>query len=208
MFDGFDEKRLLAMSAQEKRWLDNVKKAFAEADAAMERGEPEDRCLEELFKAVDTAKTLRRSLRGEDVSPIENKKRFIHFLGLEIPAAQPGSSQFELQETESGQLRKFTLGEIIYSVRCKIHENENLNVAENVDYHILIDWSVRHPAYFAGVKDGVAIFNGFFIWNRLREVLAKFITGIDAMVAFAEGRPFSIGIRPKLGSIQPERRSR
>jgi hypothetical protein len=110
MFDGYDGQRLLAMTDREKRWLDNVKKAFYESDRALQSGNPEDRCLEELFKAVDTAKTLRLSLRGEDVSPCDNKKRFIEFLGVGIPAARPGVSEFELLVRETNALHKFTLG--------------------------------------------------------------------------------------------------
>src|SRR5271157_3196283 len=62
------EHRVAAMTGQEKRWLDNVRKDFHESDTVLQAGTPQDRCLEELFKAVDTAKTLRRSLRGEDTS--------------------------------------------------------------------------------------------------------------------------------------------
>jgi hypothetical protein len=208
MFDGFDEQRVAAMTSQEHRWFDNVKKAFYESDDAIKNGTPEDRCLEELFKAVDTAKTLRRSLRGEDTSHRDNRKRFIEFLGLEIPIARTGSSEFELRETESGQLRKFTFGEIVYAIRCKVHENENLNIAEDVDYHILLDWTIPHPSIFAHVIDGQFVCNGYFLWNRLREVLSKFITCLDTMIAFANNASsFSISIRPRIGSIMPDKKN-
>jgi hypothetical protein len=137
MFDGIDEQRLVAMTDQERRWLDNVKKAFADADKALQSSTPEDGCLEALFKGIDTAKTLRRSLRGEDTSGRDNKARFIEFVGLEIPAAQPGSSGFMIPD-ESGTLRHRTLGEVLYLARCKIHENENLDAAEQVSYPILL----------------------------------------------------------------------
>lgn len=208
MFDGIDEGRVLNMTAGEKRWLDNTKKAFHESDRALQSGTPEDRCLEELFKAVDTAKTLRRSLRGEPVSHRENKNRFIEFLGLEIPMARPGQSKFELRQTESGKLQEFTFGEIVYAIRCMVHENENLNAAEIVDYHILLDWSVRNPAFFAVVKDGKFVCNGFFLWNRLREVLSKFITAIEATITFDQDGSFSMTIRPEVGSIRPQRQKR
>jgi hypothetical protein len=209
MFEGYDDNRLLAMTDRERRWLDNIKKAFHESDRALQSGRPEDRCLEELFKGIDTAKTLRRSLRGEDTSSRDNKKRFVEFLGLEIPAAQPGGSEIELLERDSGKMRKYTLGEIIYSIRCMVHENENLNVAEAVDYHILLDWSVRNPIAAAVVRDGTIVCNGYFIWNRLREILSKFITGIEGMIAFATNpRSFSVSIEPDIGSIIPIRRAR
>lgn len=209
MFQGFDEQRLLAMTDKERRWLDNVKKAFFESDLALKNDTPEDRCLEELLKAIDTTKTLRRSLRGEDCSARKNKKRFVEFLGLEIPAARPGGLELELFDRETGQLRKFTFGEIVYAIRCMIHENENLNAAEAIDYHVLLDWSVRSPAAFAEVRNGTFVCNGYFLWNRLREVLAKFITGIEAMIAFAKDPSFfSMTCQPDIGSIRPLRKKR
>ena len=207
MFEGIGDSRVLSMTDQEKRWFDNVKKAFHDSDLAMQNGMAEDRCLQELFKAIDTAKTLRRSLRGEDTSHPKNKERFIDFLALEVPAFRPDGGKIELSDRATGQLRVYTLGEIVYDMRCMVHENENLNAAEDVDYHILLDWSVRNPQLVAELKDGRFVFNGFFLWNRLREVLSKFITGIQSMIDLAEKRSFSIGIRPDLGSIKPQRRT-
>lgn len=204
MFDGFDGARILAMTDQEKRWLDNIKKAFADADKSLQSSAPEDGCLESLFKGIDTAKTLRRSLRGEDTSGRENRARFIEFLGLEIPAAQSGAQGFPIPD-EKGVMQSRTLGEVLYLARCKIHENENLNAAEEVHYPILFEW--RQLGQVGAVfKDGRLRINGYFIANRLREVLAKFVSGIEGMIAFAERRSFSIGIRPPLGSIQPQKR--
>lgn len=209
MFEGIDEDRYANMTDQELRWFDNIKKAFNHSDEALQSGQAEDRCLEELFKAVDTAKTLRRSLRGEDTSHGKNRERFISFLGLEIPAARPGGSEFELRKKSSGEVRKYTLGEIIYDVRCMIHENENLNAAEDVDYHILLDWSHQKPLVPAELRDGTFICSGGFIWNRLREVLAKFITVIDSRIAMANNASsFSVSINPELSSIVPERKPR
>lgn len=80
MFADITLDRLLAMSEQELRWFENVKKAFYESDRAYAEGRPQDHCFPELCKAVDTAKTLRRSLRNEDTSCRDNKKRFVEFL--------------------------------------------------------------------------------------------------------------------------------
>jgi hypothetical protein len=207
MFDGIETDRLLAMNDREQRWFDNMKKAFHHSDQALQSGSPEDECLAELFKAIDIAKTLRRSLRGEDVSHHQNKQRFIDFLGLEIPMARPGESEWELT-LKTGGTKKYHFGEIVYDIRCMIHENENLNAAEDVDYHILLDWSQPHPYIFANQINGTFVCNGYFLWNRLRQVMAKFITGIDGMISFATNRSFSITIEPEMGSITPERRPR
>lgn len=209
MFEGIDEQRYSNMTKQELRWFDNIKKAFYHSDEALQSGHPEDGCLAELFKAVDTAKTLRRSLRGEDVSHAENRKRFIEFLGLAIPAARPGGSQFELRNRRTGARRKYTLGDVIYEFRCMIHENENLNVAEDIDHHILLDWSHPNPEIPVHIRDETIVCNGYFLWNRLREVMAKFITVIDARIAIAgNASSFRITTRPEFGSVVPERRGR
>lgn len=204
MFDGIDEQRVLGMKDQEKRLLDNIKKAFHESDKAVEGRVPEHRSLEELFKAIDTAKTLRRSLRGEDISHKDNKKRFIAFLGLEIPMCRTDGYKTPLRDVTTGETKEYTFGEIVYAIRCKVHENENLNAAEGVEYHILLDWSVPDRFYFPGVRDGRFYCNGWFLWHRLREVLAKFITCIEDMVTLAKEGRSSASIQPKLGSIRPD----
>jgi hypothetical protein len=206
MFKDIDYIRILSMTDQEKRWFDNVKKAFYDSDVAMQSGIAEDKCLEELFKGIDTAKTLRRSLRGEDVSSRDNKKRFIEFLALTVPAFRPDMRKIELRLRNTGELRPYTLGEIVYAIRCMVHENENLNAKEDVDYHILLDWSARNPQFFAELKDGQYVINGFFQWERLRQMLSTFITIIQSKIDFAEKGTFSISISPDIGSIKPQRR--
>ena len=205
MFERISEKSVLEMTAQQKRWLDNIKKAFYESDRAFQSGVPEDRCLEELFKAIDTAKTLRRSLRGEDISTKDNKKYFIEFLGLEIPCFRSSESRFELRVKRSGELKEYTFADIVYDIRCMVHENENLNAEEGIDYHILLDWSADNPLNFAEVRDGQITLNAQFLSQRLREVLAKFITGIESKITQATQGYFSISIRPDIGSVRPEK---
>jgi hypothetical protein len=207
MFDGIDNQRVLRMTKREKRWLDNVRKAFYASDTALQTGTHEDRSLEELFKAIDTAKTLRRSLQGKRVSSKDNKKLFIDFLGLEVPCFRPGEFEIELRHARTGKLCKYSFGEIVYDIRCMIHENENLSAAEGVDYHVLLDWSGRSPL-LAEVRGGQIVVNGFLLWSRLREVLAKFITIIEAVIETAEKGSGSAGIRPALGSIRPPARKR
>jgi len=202
MFDGIENDRLLAMSDQERRWFDNIKKAFGDADEAILSGKPQDRCMEELCKAVDTAKTLRRSLRGDGVTKDSNKKLFTDFLYLEIPRpAEEGKGRVKLIDARSGKPVEYSIVELVYAIRCMIHENENLNAAERPDYHVQLDWNTQGP-YFGVLENGRLLLNARFIVNRLREVLAKFITGLDGMMAFAEGRDFAIGIRPPMGSIR------
>lgn len=208
MFDGISDERILKMSMRERRWLDNLKKAFQQSDLSFQTGMPEDRCLEEIFKGIDTAKTLWRSLRGMEISRKNNKKQFLEFVGLEVPFVREDKKIFELLDQRSGKVVQHSFGDVIYDIRCMTHENENLNAAEDVDYHVLLDWSVRHPKYFAVVESNRIKCNGYFLWNRLREILATFITGIDATFDIAEGRSFSLNCRPSLGSIRSSRHGR
>jgi hypothetical protein len=86
-----------------------------------------------------------------------------------------------------------------------VHENENLNAAESPMYHIQLDWTM-HPndrCGFVKFSDHVKV-NAHFLWKRMREILAKFITSIDGIVDFSEGRSVSLRIDPEICSIKPE----
>jgi hypothetical protein len=219
MFAEITPDRLLAMSEQELRWFDNVKKAFHESDIAYTEGRAQDRCFPELCKAVDTGKTLRRALRGEDVSPRDNKKRFVEFLNFELPSPKSGRPvqvhlvdartgrpvQVHLVHAHSGRPVTYSFAELVYDIRCMVHENENLNAAEAPNYHILLDWSQPHGGFFGSIAAGRLTCNGHMVWRRLREILAKFITGIDGMISWATKRSFSITGAPPLGSVRPRR---
>ncbi len=229
MFSRIPQERYGRLSPQEERLLDNVKKAFRDSDMFYTQGRPQD-CLEPMCKAIDTAKTLRRSLRGEDTSSSLNRARFTEFIDLEVPAPGSGGLQVTLLDTRTGQPRDYSFSGLIYAIRCMMHENENLNAAERPDYHILLDWgqlpgwpaatpgsvsgsvqdlslrtsTVCPPGVAGVINSGRITINGHFIWGRLREVMAKFVTGIDAMIALAKGADsFSISIHPPLGSVRP-----
>lgn len=45
MLDGVSDKRIQAMSPQERRWLENAKKAFLAIDEAFCSSAPQDECL-------------------------------------------------------------------------------------------------------------------------------------------------------------------
>lgn len=204
MFEGFDEKRAANMTSQEQRWFDNVKKAFYESDLAYSKGKPEDRCFAELCKAVDTAKTLRRSLRGEDTSSKYNKTRFIEFLSFEIPTETPNSFYVNLIDARTGEEHAYSFPALLYAIRCMVHENENLNVAERPDYHIQVDWSKPYSGGFGEIYGNERIvLNGHSVWKRFRQILAKFITGLDGMIESERTGNFSITIAPPLLSIRP-----
>lgn len=204
MFDKIDESRIRGMTAAERRLFDNVKKAFQDGDLLVQSGTPED-AISELLKAIDAAKTLRRSLRGDAASHGHNKDRFIEFLGLEVPCWRPRTPTYTLRNLTTGKDEVLTFGEIVYQVRCMVHENENLNAAEGVDHHILLDWSTPNSVYTVRVENGRFVCNGHVLWTRLREVLFKFITGIDGRIDLGVTGKCSMTVEPPLGTIGPVR---
>lgn len=205
MLEDVWEQRIVDMSEQEKRWFNNIKKSFYESDMAFKSGHPEDRCFVALCQAIDTAKTLRRSLRGESTDGNKNRQRFIEFLNLEIPESM---NKIELFDSRKQKAVPFSLVEMIYDIRCiMIHENENLNHAEKPEYHFHLDWSKGQESHILGriTEDRRVILNAQVVWNRIREILLKFISWIDSVFALHNGQSsFHIGIDFPLGSIRPD----
>src|SRR5260370_2239915 len=140
MFSGIQQERFGRLTAQEERLLDNVKKAFHDSDELYRQGRPED-CVLPMCNAIDAAKTLRRSLRGEDTSSKDNGRRFKEFVNLEVPVPAAGALQVDLVDTDTSKTRAYSFSDLVYAIRCKRHENENLDHAERPDYHILLDWA-------------------------------------------------------------------
>jgi hypothetical protein len=205
MFNGILEDRLLNMTDQERRWLNNVKRALYDSDQSLLSGNPQEHCMEELCKGLDAAKTLRRSLRGEDISPKHHKQRFLEFVHLDVPAPTNGKNEMALFDARSNKVEMYSFGKLVYAIRCMaIHENENLDASERPDYHIRLDWNMCAPQQWLGIiEDGKVTLNARTMSQRLREILAKFITGIEGMIGFAEGRGFKTTVDPPLGSIRP-----
>lgn len=102
MFEGIEFTGFGPLTDQQQRWLNNVKKAFHESDSAYVAGHPEDRCIEEFCKAIDTAKTLLRSLKGLDTSPVQNKERFIEFLSTELPSPEANGVNIQVTDFRTG----------------------------------------------------------------------------------------------------------
>lgn len=202
MFDDMEPTRLTKMSEQELRWFENIKKAIFDADTAYRSGKPENRCFEEICKAIDTAKTLRRSLLGLNATTHNNKQLFIEFLDFELPSPARGGMNLQLTDARSGQAVRYSFSSLIYAIRCMIHENENLNAAEQPDYHVLLDWTQSPHDRCSGILgNGTVTLNARMIWLRTREVVAKFVVGIEAMIAIQKEQSFSRNF--DLGSIRP-----
>lgn len=213
MLQGIEIERCAQMTDQEVRLFENVKKAFCESDTLYAAGRPQD-CMEPMCKAIDTAKTLRRSLRGEDTSYKEQGRRFKDFIDLEVPGPESGGLNIVLHDARTGEPRAYSFSSLVYAIRCMVHENENLNATEKPDYHILLEWPANpdlNAALYASTMgimgNGRITCYGPLVWGRLRQMMAKFITGMDSMIAWANGADkYCISIKPPLGSIRPKNR--
>jgi hypothetical protein len=205
MLEGVTEDRIKHMTANEVRWLDNIKKAFLESDEEFRSGKPEDRCLEELFKAIDTATTLQRSLQGKGTSSKNNAKRFADFLYEEVPRPEANGLKLELSHARNQTKKTYGFAELVYEIRCMIHENENLNVAEGANYHVLLDWKSGDSGVAVRVANGRAIVNGRFLWGCLRQMLSKFITLVDSIHTLPETGRVGARIDVPLESVRPDR---
>ena len=205
MSEGVTQERFLAMTDREKRWLDNIKKAIFDSDQAYVNGEKRDRCFPELCKAIDTAKTLNRSLRGDDVSHVANKARFLEFFGGVSPD-DGGYQSGEVIDSRRGNSVQYTLGELVYAIRCMIHENENLDAEDQPDYHVLLNWTGpwhHHHQIVSQYGDETIEVNAELLLGHVRSRVAGFVTQVDSAIAVAETGQFHVNHDPPLGSIRP-----
>lgn len=209
MFEGIEGPRLLAMLPQERRWLDNLKKAFHESDSAYVDGRAEDDAYPAMVKAIDVAAKLRRSLQipaanWQPPSTGNNKAHFVAFLHTEIPSPDNGGLALQLIDARTGMITSYGYAELMYAIRCMIHENENLNADEQPGYHVVLDWSMPREHFGGELCDGRITLNAQMFWWRLREVLAKFVLGMEMMMAFSRGDTH-LGIHgdPPLKSVHP-----
>lgn len=94
------------------------------------------------------------------------------------------------------------------SLRGTMHgsRKRELDEREPADYHIKMRWTDHREVFVCAHNGGVIVINGRLLWRRLREILAKFITGIAALEAMAVNKGFSVTISPDRGTIQPQSR--
>lgn len=211
MFAGITPERVAAMTAKERRWLDNARKAFHDSDMLYQAGRPEDGSIQLLCIGVELAMKLRTSLADETVATKQSRKNFVGFVDLEIPRPEDGGLAIEIavKDDATGELVPMSFARLLYEVRCAYaHEYDNLDAAECPQHRLTIDWSGSLGPFFGRmVGEERFVINGQQLWQRLRELLAKFLTGIAGFECFASHRPFSITGSPALGTIRNAKRS-
>lgn len=211
MFTGIKPERVAAMTAQERRWLDNARKAFHDSDMLYQAGCPEDGSIQLLCIGVELAMKIRTSLSGEAVTTKHSRTNFVGFVDLDIPRPEDGGLAIEIavKDDATGEFVPMSFARLLYEVRCAYaHEYENLDAAECPGHRITIDWSgALGPLFGRMVGEEHFVINGQQLWQRLRELLAKFLTGIAGYECLASRQSFSITVSPALGEIRNAKRS-
>ncbi|MEQ1828249.1 MAG: hypothetical protein ABL921_19980 [Pirellula sp.] len=179
-----DQKRITAMHKNELRLASNFRKAIYDSDIAFQSNRRVDDAFPGICKAVDVGSRLYATLQVQagtsDVNLSgSNKHRFISFFHAEIPDSDENGISVVLMDSRTSKMEHYSMGKIAYAIRCMIHENENLNVAEKPDYHILLDWSMRGDNLFGHLKDNRLVLNARLIWMRIREMLVKFLLVLE-----------------------------
>lgn len=209
LLDGIDPPRLMSMVPQEHRWLSNLKKALYDCDTALVEGRAANRAFPEICNAIDVAATLHLSL----LTPVENwqppphsknKNKYVAFIHLEVPDRDNNGLNVALIDARSNKPIQYNYGELLYAIRCMVHENENLSADENPDYHVTLDWNMHENGRFAVMRDGRITCNARALLSRTRDVLVSFIQGIDLYMGIERGdTSFHLGPAP-LQSIHPK----
>jgi hypothetical protein len=211
MFVGITPERVAAMTAKEKRWLDNARKAFHDSDMLYQAGRPEDGSIQLLCIGVELATKLHKSLAGEGVSTDQSRRNFVGFVDMEIPRPEDGGLAIGIavRDDATGEFVPMSFARLLYEVRCAYaHEYDNLDAAEYPGHRLTIDWSGSLGPFFGRmVGEERFVINGQQLWQRLRELLAKFLTGIAGYECFAARQSFSITVNPALGAIRNAKRS-
>lgn len=204
MFTGITPERVAGMDAQERRWFHNAKKAFFDSDCLYQLGTPEKGSTQHLCRGIEVSWKLRLSLIGKKAPKDGDMRHFVAFVRLDVPDPQDGGLRISVFDSRRQRRASLSFAKLAYLIRtADAHENENLNVAEFGGAPILLDWSRTAQPYF-GTTDGQQfICDGHLLWNRLRQLLAKFLTGLDALAAVAGGHGFAITVDPPLGSVVP-----
>lgn len=201
--------RVAKMSPREHRLFDNIKKAFSDCDADIGKPEMADYCIETLLKGVDAAKKLRLMLLGRTATKSSgNRAQFLDFLELEMAKKSDGARTYTLKAPERSKSYDSSIPEIIYAIRCMIHENENLDESEFPYYHIKLRWTGPQRLLIQEHDGGNIVINGRVLLLRLREILSKFITILTGLESLSKSEKFSATIHPPLHSVQPANRRR
>jgi hypothetical protein len=187
------------MTGQQLRSLNNIKRAVSQCDSAILADSARDESLASLCRGIEAAQKLRRSLLGESDSSIKknSKKHFIDFIELTFPTKVVAVYGNPPHPTALLHPR---YSEIVYEIRCKaVHENENLDAAQNPGCKIQVSWDL--PEDYGGQTIGETHYvNGKMLVWRLRGMLATFVMSLDSI----RSGIININLYPPIGSIRPD----
>jgi hypothetical protein len=108
--------------------------------------------------------------------PKDHKNRFIDFVHLDVPPPRDGKGELPLFNARSQKVEMYSFAKLVYAIRSvTTHENDNLDAAEHLDYHIQLDWNMRAPhQWLEIIEDERVTINAKIMSHRLREILVRF----------------------------------
>lgn len=200
------------LSDLEKRWFENLKEAFYLSDLVYSSDLRHQLAMREICIAIGVASRLRELLDQDTPSIVRpkhhgDKKRFIGFIKREMPSPEQGGLEVQLIDADTGKARAFEFADLIYAIRNEsIHLFDTLNIDSKPDYHVTLKWGLSRYGYGGDIwGTSKVVMNAESAWWRLREILAKFITGINTGLRMARNESsFALRIDPPLLSIRSD----
>lgn len=204
MIPGVMLTRIIKMSPEEERLLQNVEKAIWSCDADINTTRQKDACIPTLLNGIDAAAKLRGSLAG--TIGLNNQETFVEFLETAIPTANMSGTVLTLFSRRNKKEIIISISQLIYQIRCiVVHENENLDEAEGVTHMVRLRWEAHSGDLICLCEPtDYVIVNAFTLMKRLREILSLFVSGLKSMKTARETGKVSFSINLELGKPRTE----
>jgi hypothetical protein len=191
--------RIMKMSPEEERLLQNVEKAIWSCDADINTTRQKDACIPTLLNGIDAAAKLRASLAG--TTSLNNQEAFVAFLETAIPTANMSGTVLTLFSSRNKKEINISISQLIYQIRCiVVHENENLDEAEGVTHMVRLRWEAHSGDFICLCEPtDYVVVNALTLMRRLREILSLFVSGLKSMKTASETGKVSFSINLELG---------
>jgi hypothetical protein len=199
MIPGVALTRIMKMSPEEERLLQNVEKAIRSCDDDINTNRQKDTCIPTLLNGIDAAAKLRGSLAG--TIGLNNQETFVAFLETAIPSANMSGTELTLFSRRYKKEITVSISQLIYQIRCiVVHENENLDEAECLTHMVRLRWDALSVDFICLCEPtDYVVVNAFTLMRRLREILSLFVSGLKSMKTARETGKVSFSINLELG---------
>jgi len=201
MIPGVALTRIMKMSPEEERLLQNVEKAIRACDADINTARQKDTCIPTLLNGIDAAAKLRGCLAG--TIGLNNQETFVAFLETAIPSSNMSGTELTLFSRRNKKEITISISQLIYQIRCiVVHENENLDEAEGLTHMVRLRWDTHLGDFICLCEPtDYVVVNAHTLMRRLREILSLFVSGLKSMKTARETGKVSFSINLELGKL-------